>query len=589
MSTQPLSSIHAQFLRACEDKLKQIGYIDPWGKELPPEIADMKLPKSIFHFRNDSLNERQIRDAQPLWRDIWFENECVCLFGDPNVGKSTLALDIASEVANTGRNVLYFDLENMMHNYFQRGWSCIQGMVPDNLFIRHFDQDTSVEEMINYKTILDSIERDIYYLKAPVIVIDDIAQICTLKSCNKTHIVLRRLRQLLNQYHVSILVVAHATHHQEGTPLAMKHLTGDRQLAYAFDSIFTLSEIPSTVNHLNGATHYIKQLKARNSPLKAYSELVTTYKMKLLYDDEACRKIVDQARANGDDDEAIKRHIEFVIDRKCLRFEHIDDNVNETQLLYLPDSASDENKLSFIHDTFARGWSIRNIAAHCNTSKSTVHRLLSTINNEEKKEPKLSQDQDLPLSSSSEAGVKVLRASVSQQQEHPHCPVVGDAVTESEEKVKLSQDQELPLSSSSEAGVKVSRASVSQQQEPPHCPVVGDAVTEGEEEKKEPKLSQGQELPLSSASQAGVKVLRASVSQQQEHPHCPVAGDAVTEREEKVKLSQGQELPLSSASQAGVKVLRASVSQQPEQPRCSVIGDAVTEREKKVKLSQGNT
>ncbi len=462
MSTQPLSSIHAQFLRACEDKLKQIGYIDPWGKELPPEIADMKLPKSIFHFRNDSLNERQIRDAKPLWRDIWFENECVCLFGDPNVGKSTLALDIASEVANTGRNVLYFDLENMMHNYFQRGWSCIQGMVPDNLFIRHFDQETSVEEMINYKTILDSIERDIYYLKAPVIVIDDIAQICTLKSCNKTHIVLRRLRQLLNQYHVSILVVAHATHHQEGTPLAMKHLTGDRQLAYAFDSIFTLSEIPSTVNHLNGATHYIKQLKARNSPLKAYSELVTTYKMKLLYDDEACRKIVDQARANGDDDEAIKRHIEFVIDRKCLRFEHIDDNVNETQLLYLPDSASDENKLSFIHDTFARGWSIRNIAAHCNTSKSTVHRLLASIN-----------------------------------------------------------------------------ASVSPQPEQPRCLVIGDAVTEREEEKKEPKLSQGQELPLSSASQAGVKVLRASVSQQPEQPRCSVIGDAVTEREEKVKLSQG--------------------------------------------------
>ena len=533
MSTQPLSSIHAQFLRACDDKLRQIGYIDPWGKELPPEIADMKLPKSIFHFRNDSLNERQIRDAQPLWRDIWYENECACLFGDPNVGKSTLALDIASEVANTGRNVLYFDLENMMHNYFQRGWSCIQGMVPDNLFIRHFNQETSVEEMINYKTILDSIERDIYYLKAPVIVIDDITQICTLKSCNKTHIVLRRLRQLLNQYHVSILVVAHATHHQEGTPLAMKHLTGDRQLAYAFDSIFTLSEIPSTVNHLNGATHYIKQLKARNSPLNAYSELVTTYKMKLLYDDEACRKIVDQARANGDDDEAIKRHIEFVIDRKCLRFEHIDDNVNETQLLYLPVSVSDENKLTFIHDTFARGWSIRNIAAHCNSSKSTVHRLLSTINNEEKKEPKLSQDQERPLSSASETGGKVLRASVSQQQEQPPCPVVGDA------------------------------------------------VTEREEEKKEPKLSQDQERPLSSASETGGKVLRASVSQQQEQPPCPVVGDAVTEREEKAKLSQDQELPLSSVSESSVKVLQASVSQQQEQPPCPVVGDESPKEKKK--------
>ena len=453
MATQPLSSIHAQFLRACEDKLKQIGYIDQWGKELSPELADMRLPKSIFHFRNDSINERQIRDAQPLWRDIWYENECVCLFGDPNVGKSTLALDIASEVANNGRNVLYFDLENMMHNYFQRGWTCIQGMVPDNVFVRHFDQETSVEEMINYKTILDSIERDIYYLKAPVVVIDDIAQICTLKSCNKTHIVLRRLRQLLNQYHVSILVVAHATHHQEGTPLAMKHLTGDRQLAYAFDSIFTLNEIPSTVNQINGATHYIKQLKARNSQLRAYSEFVTTYKMKLFYDDEACSKIVDEARAKGCDDDSIKRHLEHVLARKCLRFEHIDNNVKETQLLYLPVNDSDEKKLTFIHDTFARGWSIRNIAAHCNTSKSTVHRLLAAITSEEKN-TKLSQDQDEQSPSPSEEGAKVLRASASQ------------SPSSSEDGVKALRASASQSPSPSEEGVKVLRAPASQSHSP---------------------------------------------------------------------------------------------------------------------------
>lgn len=402
MATKPLSRIHAQFLEACKGKLIEIGYLDNRGHVINSYHAEKEMAKSIFDCNNCSIHERGIRYAQPLWGSLWYENECACLFGDPNVGKSTLAFNIACQVAETGRKVLYYDLENMVHNYYHRGWSawsCLDDITPDNLEIRHFAQQTTVEQMTNSNVILESIETDIYTMKAPVIVIDDIAQICPLRSCNKTHKVLRQLRQLLNRYHVSILVVAHASHHREGTPLALKHLTGDRQLAYAFDSIITLNEIPSTVNSIGGATHYVKQIKSRNTQLPN-TELVTAIKLKLLYDEESQRAVIKRMKDNNKTQDHIDEYIDFIKDRPFLRFVLVQRNISETQLLYLPSNATKQQRDTYIRQTFAKGWSIRNIAEHTSSSKSTIHRLLQVIQsqpvetNAQTQSPESAQEQE---------------------------------------------------------------------------------------------------------------------------------------------------------------------------------------------------
>ncbi|MBP5687733.1 MAG: AAA family ATPase [Muribaculaceae bacterium] len=375
---KPLSRVHAQFLNARRDKLIEIGYLDQFGKETGYYKAEKIMTSSIFHCSNCSVRERTIKDAQKLWGDIWYENECVCLFGDPNVGKTTLAFNIACRVAAEGRKVLYYDFENMMHNYYHRGWSawfCIDDITPENLEIRHFSQNATVDQMTSIDTIIQSIEIDMLELAAPVIVIDDISQICPLRSCNKTQKFLRQLRQLLNKYHVSIFVVAHATHHKEGTPLALKHLTGDRQLAYAFDSIFTLNEIPSSVNRIGGATHYIKLIKARNVQ-RPNNQFVDTIKMKLVYDEESTQAIAQDMKNSGSTQKEIDNNIKSIKGRNFLRFDNVDFDIKETQLLYLPANATEEQKKTYIHETFARGWSIRNIAEHCNIPKSTIHRFL---------------------------------------------------------------------------------------------------------------------------------------------------------------------------------------------------------------------
>ena len=377
----PFTPILEQFEAARRRKLIQVGYLDQNGNEYEDEemriYAHSKLPRSIFSDRNDSLQARQIENAESLWENVWFENECACLFGDPNIGKSTLAFSIAHKVACSGRQVLYVDFENMVHNYFSKCWTDLQFLKPANLTVYHYDQDTSVEEMTNREKILESIESDILDLDAPVIIIDDITHICPMRNCNKTQYVLRRLRQWINHYHVSILIIAHSTHHHEGTPLTMKHLTGDRQLAYAFDSIFTLNDIPAgTVT--DGSTHYVKQLKARNAPLQLHNNAVMTLKMKTHYDEEDRERLTRINREIGFDDEAIHEAINPRIGRQYLHFFVTSREANELQLIFLPIDATRERQLDFIHDTFSKGWSIRNIAAHTRIPKSTIHRLLAT-------------------------------------------------------------------------------------------------------------------------------------------------------------------------------------------------------------------
>ena len=375
------SPIHQQFELARKQALIKQGLLDENGNEPTnsylQELAQLNEKPSIFSHRNDDIHAPAIDHAEPLWENVWFENECACIFGDPNIGKSTLAFQIACNVADSGRNVIYFDFENMMHQYHSRSWAPEQFIKPDNLLIDHFAQDTTFEQMTDRRLILDHIEQEFLKLSAPVIIIDDITQICPMRNNRKTHRVLRRLRQWLNQYHVSILVIAHASHHHEGTPLAMKHLTGDRQLAYAFDSIISLNDIPAGTT-ADGATHYIKQLKARNAPIQIHNEAVTTLKLKDCFDDEACQLLAKKYQDKGYDQETIQQQLEQQRGRKFFYFLTMQEKASENQLLFLPLDATPEQRLTFIHDTFAKGWSIRTIAAHCCTPKTTVHRLLAT-------------------------------------------------------------------------------------------------------------------------------------------------------------------------------------------------------------------
>lgn len=76
--------------------------------------------KEIERIAENTLLMPLMRDAwvdgipapSTLWHGLWNEGEIACLFGDPNIGKSLLANQIANEAAAMGHQVLYVDFEN---------------------------------------------------------------------------------------------------------------------------------------------------------------------------------------------------------------------------------------------------------------------------------------------------------------------------------------------------------------------------------------------------------------------------------------------------------------------------------------------
>ncbi len=351
----------------------ELGVLDSRGNEYtdPDMLSYVRANmKSIFDFRNDSIEANCINDAETLWGNLWFENECACIFGDTNEGKSTLAFKIACEVACCGIGVTYFDFENMMHQHYRRMWRNFLDL-PDKLYPMRFGQKTSLEQMLSTKAILDSIEMEFLDNDSSVIVIDDISFLCQLKTTKKTSLVLKRFRYWLNRYHISILVVAQAMNHRPGTPLTLDHLMGDRQLQYAFDTIISLNHIPRGTQD-GPATHYIKQLKARSTQLVVTANKVVTLQLKYYYDEDDIKRgeLVLPENCTEIDKE-------WRLNRVLLRFNIIDVEVNERRLLYLSPGTDESKLMEFITDCYDRGWSIRAIADHTGVSKSTVHRMLA--------------------------------------------------------------------------------------------------------------------------------------------------------------------------------------------------------------------
>jgi len=394
------SAIYRQFELARKKELINRGVLDAYGNELQGSEYDDYKPnklKSIFDFRNDDIQEKHIKSSCALWGDIWYENECMCVFGDPNIGKSALAIQIANSVAEIGFNTIYFDFENMIHHYYGRNMTDMQFNMSPNLSVMHFGQNTSFEEMMSTSAILDSIENSFLDNDAPVIVIDDISYICQLKSTRKANMVLRRLRYWVNKYHISILVIAHARPHREGTSLALKHLTGDRQLAYAFDSIITLNAIPQGLTS-GGETHYVKQLKARNNGIIAGTSNVLTFKFNTHYTVEECDNLVRRLVSSGYEQHEAESEVEHLRGLQMLHFEFISANVNEQSLMFLSPDTPREQLVTFARDCFFNGWSIRDIAAHTALSKSTIHRLLAQPNlpQEPKEQPQEPQEPQQP-------------------------------------------------------------------------------------------------------------------------------------------------------------------------------------------------
>lgn len=209
---------------------------------------------------NQTLSDAALKpNPIPLWKKIWHLGEVACLFSDSNLGKSILAVQIATEIAKS-LSVLLFDFE-LSEKQFQMRYTGDFGeyyKFPNNLYRVEINNEYLNLDDINLN-IIDNIEQAAIQTEAKVLIIDNLTYMCLDSENGKdAGELMLRLMVLKKKYDLSILVLAHTPKRQMHNPITQNDLAGSKKLFNFFDAVFAIG-LSAKDNNLR----YIKQIKAR--------------------------------------------------------------------------------------------------------------------------------------------------------------------------------------------------------------------------------------------------------------------------------------------------------------------------------------
>lgn len=320
-------------------------YIGMIGVEL--QKADQLtagVPEQIGMFTiktaNQTIKEASMRpDPDALYLSLWYEGEVCCLFSDSNLGKSILAVQIATEIAKR-QKVLYFDFE-LSDKQFQLRYSDGQGNLnefPDNLYRVEINRDSL--DVSNFEdAIIGNIEQAALMTDARVLIIDNLTYLCVAsEKGDAAGSLMMRLMSLKRKHDLSILILAHTPKRCLSNPITQNDLAGSKKLYNFFDSVFAIGKSAKGPN-----LRYIKQLKVRYGNYTYDSDNV----------------IVSSIEKEG----------------TFLRFVNIGHATEKEHLKERSDKDVSQ-EIENIKQLSEQGKSIRDIAKELNISKSRVGRIL---------------------------------------------------------------------------------------------------------------------------------------------------------------------------------------------------------------------
>lgn len=203
----------------------------------------------------------KIKDRESLYKRLWYEGEICVLVAKSNLGKSILAVQIANEIAKSGKLVIYLDYE-LEDKQFQQRYTneCTKVMFKfsENLL----RADLSIDLLLDsngrierfFKQIEESSKKGV-----KIFVLDNITSLVD-KIENGDVIVdfIRRLKLLKERYGLSFLIVAHTTKKKDNAPLVQDDLAGSKKFMNYVDSAFAIGK-----SLVETDVKYIKQLKVR--------------------------------------------------------------------------------------------------------------------------------------------------------------------------------------------------------------------------------------------------------------------------------------------------------------------------------------
>ena len=280
-----------------------------------------------------------------LWYELWFENELCILYADTNMGKSIYSVQIADEISQTDKVVL-FDFE-LTDKQFQLRYSDESGnphRFSDNLFRFEINSDADFSEDLE-KQINDGMMAVIERTGAKIIIVDNLTYLSIETEKSKSALpLMKNLKTLKNRYGLSILCLAHTPKRNLSNPITRNDLAGSKALINFCDSAFAIGESAK-----DKSVRYIKQIKSRNSEIKYDSENVLLYQI---------------VKENGN----------------FLKFDFIDYST-EREHLKEPSEKEKENITEKVFELKEQGKSFRDIGIELGISHMKVSRILKTKNN----------------------------------------------------------------------------------------------------------------------------------------------------------------------------------------------------------------
>lgn len=278
-----------------------------------------------------------------LYSSLMFEGELTILAADTNVGKSIFAVQIANEIAQTGRKVLYLDLE-LSDKQFERRYSedfANHFVFSPNFYRGDFAPEFSIPAECSYDDyFIESLIGTIEQIECRVVVIDNMTRLISTDTdaAKSAKPLMDRLNQLKAEYGLSMLLLEHTRKTDAGRPISLNDMQGSKMKANFADAVFTIGRSAKDKN-----LRYVKQLKCRSAEVEYDADNVLLY--------------------------------EVVKDSNFLCFKPLGFST-EYEHLQQPSEDDKTARIDRARELKGQGKSIRDIAAQLGLSKSTVSRIL---------------------------------------------------------------------------------------------------------------------------------------------------------------------------------------------------------------------
>lgn len=214
---------------------------------------------SVVSFNDYLAHGREMEKPVELIPNIVVEHETTMFFGDTGLGKTILAMQMAKEIAEQGKRVLYVNFELSEQQLATR---YPEKQFPESLFIASINY-SRMHDVTEQGLILEEIQRLALEHEIEVVFIDNLTNLCVnSKEGSEAGEIMLNLISLRMTHNWTMVVLAHVPKRKPGDPLTLNDLAGSKILSNLADNVVGLNRSKKDKN-----MRYIIQLKFRSLPV----------------------------------------------------------------------------------------------------------------------------------------------------------------------------------------------------------------------------------------------------------------------------------------------------------------------------------